>query len=77
MHAHACAHVCASALASRFDQKVLKFARENGIYLFLTPPDTTGVTQLLDQINQTLHSHYRTEKENLFLWIHSKSVLPT
>ena len=31
---------------SRFDFKVLQFLREKNINLFITPPDTTGVTQL-------------------------------
>ena len=34
--------------------------------MFLAPPDTTGLTQLLDQINQSLHSHYRKLKKKLF-----------
>ena len=36
------------------------------IYLFVAPPDTTGATQLLDQINARLHAECRILKENLF-----------
>ena len=34
--------------------------------MFIGSPDTTGVTQLLDQINQSLHSQYRSQKKDLF-----------
>lgn len=51
--------------SSRFDDDVLRYCKHNDINLFLSSPETTGITQLLDQINQNLHSHYR--KENLFL----------
>ena len=52
--------------SSRFDYTVLKFLMENNIRLFISPPDTTGVTQLLDQVNKTLHLRYKTAKEDLF-----------
>ncbi len=48
--------------SSRFDLDVLRFCQDKQICLFLTPPDTTSVTQLLDQINNALHSSYRKEK---------------
>ena len=44
----------------------LTFLRGKSIKLFVTPPDTTGVTQLLDQINQKLHSENRSAKSELF-----------
>ena len=34
--------------------------------LFISPPDTTGVTQMLDQVNHALHSKYREVKSDLF-----------
>ena len=37
--------------SSRFGSDVLTFLRGKNIRLFITQPDTTGVTQLLDQIN--------------------------
>lgn len=52
--------------SSRFDSDVLTFLRNKNIRLFISPPDTTGVTQLLDQINQKLHSEYRSAKSELF-----------
>ena len=45
--------------SSRFDFKVLQFLCENKINLFVSPPDTTGVTELLDQApNSKLHQNY-------------------
>ena len=52
--------------SSRFDDKLLEFVTKEDISIFLAPPDTTGVTQLLDQINQRLHAEYRTCKDNIF-----------
>ena len=37
--------------SSRFDFEMLKFCNEKKIRLFISSPDTTGVTQLLDQCN--------------------------
>ena len=34
--------------------------------MFIGPPDTTGVKQLLDQINESLHSQYKSQKKDLF-----------
>ena len=51
----------------QFDFKVLQFFHENQIHLFVSPPDTTGVTQLLDQApNKLLHENYNKTKDNLF-----------
>ena len=36
------------------------------IQLFVTPPDTTGVTQLLDQLNKNVHQEYEKEKASFF-----------
>ena len=47
--------------SSRFDCDILSFLKEKGIRLFLSPPDTTGILQLLDQINQMLHKCYKLE----------------
>ena len=52
--------------SSRFDYEVLEFLEKKQIRLFLTPPDTTGLLQLLDQINQMLHRSYKVCKDNLF-----------
>ena len=52
--------------SSRFDSDVLTLLRSKNIRLFITSPDTTGVTQLLDQINQILHSEYRSAKSVLY-----------
>lgn len=52
--------------SSRFDSDVLTFLKDKNIRLFITTPDTTGVTQLLDQINQKLHSEFRIAKSDLF-----------
>ena len=52
--------------ASRFDGDVLSFLREELMRLYISYPDTTAITQLLDQINQNLHSEYRKAKSDLF-----------
>lgn len=52
--------------SSRFDIEVLRFLRAKEMHLFITPPDTTGVTQLHDQINQNLHCEYHNSKGELF-----------
>ena len=51
----------------RFDFAVLKFLRAKSIHSFITPPDTTGVTQLPDQSpNTKLHQEYSKKREELF-----------
>ena len=45
--------------SSRYDLEVLKFCKEKNIHQFVSPPDTTGLLQPLDQINSMLHSRYR------------------
>ena len=52
--------------SSRFDDDVLQYLEDQQIRLFIGPPDTTGVTQLLDQTNQSLHKEYREKKGQLF-----------
>ncbi|XP_065659961.1 uncharacterized protein LOC136083927 [Hydra vulgaris] len=51
---------------SRFNFDVLKFLQSKNIRMFLTPPDTTGVTQLLDQLNKNLHHEYRGYERKYF-----------
>ena len=52
--------------SSRFDLDVLRFCHEKEIFQFVSPPDTTGLLQPLDQINSKLHTTYRdTVEENL------------
>ena len=53
--------------SSRFDFAVLKLLREKSVHSFITSPDTTGVTQLLDQNpNTKLHQEYSKKREELF-----------
>ena len=52
--------------SSRLEYDILVFLRSKQILLFVSPPDTTGVTQLLDQINKILHQEYETEKGSMF-----------
>ena len=44
---------------SQFDPNVLRLMENNLNFIFIGTPDTTGVTQTLDQINQDLHACYR------------------
>ena len=52
--------------SSRFDLDVLTFLRSKQMRLYITWPDTTSVLQLLDQVNQSLHSEFRKAKNKLF-----------
>ena len=52
--------------SSRFDPDVLRFMENNENFIFIGPPDTTGVTQTLDQINQDLHTCYRGNKDLIY-----------
>lgn len=52
--------------SSRLNHDVLSFLLSNQIQLFVTPPDTTGVTQLLDQLNKNIHQEYEKEKAAMF-----------
>ena len=52
--------------SSRYDIEVLRFCKEKQIYQFVSPPDTTGLLQPLDQINSMLHSAYRNCVERNF-----------
>lgn len=53
--------------SSRFDFDNLCFLHQNAMKLFIGPPDTTGVTQLLEQINHSFHDAYNAEKSNGYL----------
>ena len=44
----------------------MTFLHEKEIYLNISPPDTTAVTQLLDQINHSIHDRYRQKKDEIF-----------
>lgn len=52
---------------SRFNVDVLRFCRDKQIRQFVSPPDTTSTTQLLDQVNQVLHSAYRNEIKDIIM----------
>ena len=47
---------------SKFDFEVLKFYNEKKISLFISPSDTTGITQLLGQCNKNIHLEYKAAK---------------
>ncbi|XP_065639345.1 uncharacterized protein LOC136072183 [Hydra vulgaris] len=52
--------------SSRFTYDGLIYLLSKQIWLFISPPDTTDVTQLLDQVNKNLHHEYRIAKNYLF-----------
>ena len=52
--------------SSRLNHDVMAFLLSKQIQLFITPPDTTGVTQLLDQLNKNIHQEYEKEKASMF-----------
>ena len=51
---------------SRFDEKVLSLLEQNQMWLFILPPDTSGVTQMHDQISNRLHDKYEKSKSELY-----------
>ena len=52
--------------SSRLEYDVLAYLQSRKINLFISPPDTTGVTQLLDQLNKNIHQEYEREKASMF-----------
>ena len=52
--------------SSRLEYDVLAYLQSRKINLFISPPDTTGVTQLLDQLNKNIHQEYEKEKASMF-----------
>ena len=46
---------------------MLNFLHDKQLILYILPPDTTGVTQHLDQVNQKIHSAYCSTKDELFI----------
>ena len=48
-----------------FDFDVLSFLQEKQMRLFLSPPYTTGLLLLLDQVNKNLHLEYKNAKDSL------------
>lgn len=45
---------------------VFTFFMKKQIQLFIAPPNIIGATQLLNQVNQKLHSEYQAKKTKLF-----------
>ena len=60
--------------SSRFDFKVLQFLRKKQINLFVSPPDTIGVVQLLDKY-QTNNYIKTTTRHGTTCSPHSKLVI--
>ena len=58
--------IIADGHASRFDLSVLNFLCDKQLILYIIPPDTTGVTKYLDQVNQKIHSAYCSTEDELF-----------
>ena len=58
--------VLADGDGSRFNEKVLSFLEQNQKWLFILSPDTTGITQMHDQINNQLHDQYEKTKSELY-----------
>ena len=58
--------VLADGHGSQFDEKVLFYIEKNQMWLFTFPPDTSGVTQMHDQIKNRLHDEYEKSKSELY-----------
>ena len=52
--------------SSQFDFDILRYLLSKQVWLFISPPDTTGLTQLLEKINKNLHHKYRKSKNSMF-----------
>ena len=61
--------VVADGHGSGFDETVLSFLQEALMFLSILHPDTSGGTQLHDQMNGRLHSLYDQNKEELYTTI--------
>ena len=53
--------------SSRYDVDVMQFCRKEDIHQFMGLPDTTELTQLLDQVFANLHTCYSNEKDQVFV----------
>lgn len=62
--------VLTNGLSCKFDLNVLDFLRSNLkstlMFLLIRPPYTTGVAELLEQVNQRLYNECRNVKTSLF-----------
>lgn len=58
--------VIADGHGSRFDEEVLTFLLSKSMHMFIIPPDTSGQTQMHDQMNGKLHTLYQESKDKLY-----------
>ena len=54
--------ILADGHASRFDEGVMSLCQKKNMRQFILPPDTSGVTQKHDQLNDRLHKKYEEAK---------------
>ena len=52
--------------SSRYDADVMQFCRKEDIHQFMGLPDTTELTELLDQVFANLYACYSNEKDQVF-----------
>ena len=58
--------IIADGHSSRFDEKVLSFLQAALLLIFILHPDTSGGTQVHNQMNAKLHSLYDEKKALLY-----------
>ena len=58
--------VIADGHKTRFQGNVMDHCSENHLDQFILPPDTSGVTQMHDQINQLLYAEYEKKKTEMY-----------
>jgi hypothetical protein len=58
--------IIADGHKSRFNSQVMEHCDENFLSQFILPPDTSGITQKHDQINQLLHASYESKKSEMY-----------
>ena len=58
--------VLTDGLSSRYDADMMQFCRKEDIHQSMGLPNTTELTQLLDQVFGNLHTCYSNEKDQVF-----------
>ena len=50
---------------SRFGPDVMQYCEDSRLDQYLIQPDTSGITQLHDQVNNMLHQRYKKKKDEI------------
>ena len=58
--------IIADGHKSPFDAKIMRFCEDASMDQFQLPPDTSGITQLHNQVNNKLHKQYEEKKDEIY-----------